>query len=86
MPQNRVSYDLDHVPPNQQATKVSKAKPPELWSLPKYAPFRIVSAFGSSNLPPHIMAGNPYVIFTLIFDEEPLLSSLITTLSTPKYT
>lgn len=49
-----------------------KLPPQEPWSLPKYAPLRIASTYGSSNLPPHIMADDPYEIFTLFFDDETL--------------
>lgn len=70
MPRNRVSNNLDQVPADQEATKVSKASPQEPRNLPKYAPLRIASTYPCSNLPPHIMDDDPYEIFTLFFDDE----------------
>ena len=71
MPRNHVFNNLDHVPADLQATKVSKV-PPEPRKLPKHAPLRIASIYRCSNLPPHISADDPYEIFTLFFDDETL--------------
>ena len=74
MPRNRVFNNLDHVPPDLQATKVSKVSPlpPEPRKLPKHAPLRIASTYRCSNLPPQILADDPYEIFTLFFDDKTL--------------
>ena len=68
----RLSDDIDHVPINPKPQKKPRKPVPAVWKMPKYDPLPVLreQTYGEPNLPSHINASDPYVIFSLFFTDD----------------
>ena len=85
MPRNHESNDLDLVPINTEASQPAKTPAPALLLMLTFQSLEINNplTYGQGNLLEDVRPDNPYIIFSLVFDED-TLQILVT--YTNKYT